>query len=415
MTGRVETEPRAGAGSGPEHESGFPTAGEAEPEGEPGLDGEPGPEPESGREPEYEFGFRTKDAAVQDSEPGLKDEDPFSRQRLLDGWRPELLAAATVVVAGVGALGNEVARILAMSGVGRLILTDPDTIETSNLSRAVLFRAADVGRPKASTAAAALHELAPWTVVEARDRSLAAGVGLAELREATVVAGCLDSRAARLLLAGRCQLAGVAMVDGGTGPWRGQVGSYPPAGRCYGCWLSVGERAVRDDPWSCQDPVRGAPQGASAPVSALVGAWQALTIVRYCLGVPTAGPVVRILPADGRAAADRRLDGIDPTCPLHGAVEPGEIADTGLTHRDPVGALLALLGADDEAYTWLPFPDTASGVPSVRLRDAPAAARLCDLGVAPRELIPIHRGGGPDRTRYLQLRPTRVREENTTP
>ncbi|NUP52205.1 MAG: ThiF family adenylyltransferase, partial [Catenulispora sp.] len=174
VTGRADTEPRAGAGSGLQDEAGFRADGET------GLEDGAGSEPEAAFEPG----------------PGLNDGDPFSRQRLLDGWRPELLAAATVVVAGVGALGNEVARILAMSGVGRLILTDPDTIETSNLSRAVLFRAGDVGRPKASTAAAALRELAPWTVVDARDRSLAAGVGLAELREATVVAGCLDSRAA---------------------------------------------------------------------------------------------------------------------------------------------------------------------------------------------------------------------------
>lgn len=307
------------------------------------------------------------------------------------------------MVAGVGALGNEVARLLAMAGIGRLILCDPDTVARSNLSRTVLFRSSDIGRPKAVAAAAALAGLAPWTRVDARVGALAAAVGLAELRDATVVLGCLDSRAARIQLAARCQLAGAVLVDGGTGPWGGQIGGYPADGPCYACWCTEQERAERDDPWACGQEADGAPAGASAPISALVGAWQAVAAVRRCLGLRTAPGVVRVLAADGRAAT-APPEGIDPTCPLHRRLDPAATTAVPLDHQAPVGALTALLEPGEEAFTWAPFrlPGPDGGL-STRLRLAPAGAALAGLGVPPAEILPVHRLSGPPGVRYLEL------------
>ena len=50
---------------------------------------------------------------------------------------------------GAGALGNEVMKNLALVGVGTTYLIDLDVVEPSNLSRSVLFRAEDAGKPKA--------------------------------------------------------------------------------------------------------------------------------------------------------------------------------------------------------------------------------------------------------------------------
>jgi molybdopterin/thiamine biosynthesis adenylyltransferase len=70
----------------------------------------------------------------------------YARHELIPGWSQQQLADARVIIFGMGALGNEVARILAMSGVGSLLLCDPDRVEESNLSRTVLFRQSHIGQ-----------------------------------------------------------------------------------------------------------------------------------------------------------------------------------------------------------------------------------------------------------------------------
>lgn len=77
----------------------------------------------------------------------------------IDGQRR--LRRATVVLIGVGALGTWTAQALVCAGVGRLVLVDDDAVELGNLNRQVLFRLADVGRPKVDVAAEALAAADP--------------------------------------------------------------------------------------------------------------------------------------------------------------------------------------------------------------------------------------------------------------
>ncbi|MET9732499.1 ThiF family adenylyltransferase [Streptomyces sp. NPDC006458] len=333
----------------------------------------------------------------------------YARHALVPGWDQGRLADATVVLAGAGALGNAVAQSLALAGVGRLVVADPDTVAVGNLSRCPLFRPCDVGRPKARVLAEALAALAPDTVVEAREAPHVSGVGLAELREAGLVVGALDSRAARISLAGRCTLAGTGLLDGGTHPWGGETWWCPPGGRCWACGLSPAERAVRDDPWSCAAPSPLAPAGASAPVSALVGAWLANFAVRLLLRLPVARGPLRV---DAAGSAVPLTGGWTPEpapdCPLHERL-PAEVPTLPLDHRATAGELLALLDTGEEPLTWAGFARAVprrSAVPLVttRLRSAPAEARLDGLGVAPREILPVARRDGSG-LRYVELAP----------
>ena len=87
----------------------------------------------------------------------------------------EKISNAKVFMIGAGAIGCELLKNFAMVGVGsgakgKIIVTDPDVIEVSNLNRQFLFREKHLRKPKSATAAAAAYQMNPYLKdkVEAR-------------------------------------------------------------------------------------------------------------------------------------------------------------------------------------------------------------------------------------------------------
>jgi molybdopterin/thiamine biosynthesis adenylyltransferase len=361
--------------------------------------------------------------------------DRFSRQRLIDGWNQDVLAQATIVVAGVGALGNEVAKNLALAGVGRLILCDPDTIETTNLSRTVLFGPDDVARPKVAAAADAIVRMGTGTVPDPRPVTLTAGVGLGELADADLVLGCLDSRQVRLELLGRCALVNAALIDGGTGPWSGELRVRTDVeSACYACSFSPFERAESDLPRSCAEVQPPGAQPASIATTSLVGSWMTMGALRILLGQPVPYRVLWIDAALGTTAPV--VITRDPGCPHHQPIPPAD-ATLSVTHRDLVSSLFTALPPGSDPVAWATFPTiarcqrchqkmgynpaTGYGLKkspgglmrcerceailrpqmSRRLADADPTVRLCDVSVAPQEILPVRLPDGD--IRWLRL------------
>lgn len=170
-------------------------------------------------------------------------EDRYHRLRLIKWWDQDLLKRTTVVVAGAGALGNEAIKNLALLGVGRLIVSDMDGIETSNLTRSVLFRQHDVGRQKAEVACERAVELNPDTVAIPVLGDLRYALGLGVVRRSAVVLGCLDNIAARVYLSRHCYRLGKPSIDAGLDTVNGDVYTFtPPEGPCYECRLKEADR-----------------------------------------------------------------------------------------------------------------------------------------------------------------------------
>src|SRR3954464_11874444 len=105
-------------------------------------------------------------------------EGRFARLEAIEWWDQPLLARSRVLVVGAGALGNEVVKNLALLGVGHLVIADMDRVELSNLSRSVLFRESDEGRPKAECAAQAAREIFPGMQVNAVVANVLADLGV---------------------------------------------------------------------------------------------------------------------------------------------------------------------------------------------------------------------------------------------
>ena len=146
----------------------------------------------------------------------------FARQQLIDGWDQSIIDHACILIIGVGALGCEIAKDFALMGVGKLILVDLDLIETSNLSRQMLFRPGDEGKPKAEVAAERLKEMNPYLKVDSYYEKLQK-LPVSVYEEADVVIAALDNFNARLDLNKICLRLKKPMIEGGTVGFEGHV------------------------------------------------------------------------------------------------------------------------------------------------------------------------------------------------
>src|ERR1700761_3933044 len=86
--------------------------------------------------------------------------------REVGGLGQAAVRAARVLIIGAGGLGSPIAMYLTAAGVGVLGLVDDDRVSLSNLQRQILFRTADIGRPKIQAAAEALAALNPGVQLE---------------------------------------------------------------------------------------------------------------------------------------------------------------------------------------------------------------------------------------------------------
>ncbi|MFX1276529.1 MAG: ThiF family adenylyltransferase [Promethearchaeota archaeon] len=146
----------------------------------------------------------------------------FARQQLIEGWDQDVIDHACILIIGVGALGCEIAKDFTLMGIGKLVLVDLDTIETSNLSRQMLFRPGDEGRPKAEVAAERLKDMNPYLKVEYHFEKLQK-LPMSVYEEADVVIAALDNFNARLDLNKICLRMKKPMVEGGTVGFEGHV------------------------------------------------------------------------------------------------------------------------------------------------------------------------------------------------
>lgn len=199
---------------------------------------------------------------------------------LLSWFKKEKVKNARVLVAGAGALGNEVVKDLALFGIGHIYVVDFDRIEVSNLTRSVLFREEDAFNHayKAEIVAKRSVEINPQIKVIPIVGNLFSEVGLGLYRSVDVVIGCLDSRIARYLLNRLCMRAGKTWIDGSIENMTGVVRVFSPGKSCYECSLSREEFNHIMLRTGCADVVRtqsSVGRIATTPVSAsIIGAMQ---------------------------------------------------------------------------------------------------------------------------------------------
>ena len=138
----------------------------------------------------------------------------------------ERLKAASVICIGAGGLGSPLLLYLAAAGVGRIGIVDGDAVELSNLQRQVIHGSDALGRSKAKSAAARLHELNPHCRIDVHDVMLDITNVLDLIADYDVVCDGTDNFVSRYLINDACVLSGKPLIYGSVQRFEGQVSVF---------------------------------------------------------------------------------------------------------------------------------------------------------------------------------------------
>lgn len=163
-------------------------------------------------------------------------------------YRRSQLQQLSIALVGLGALGSEVSRLLGMLEIGRILLIDPDIVESGNyLHSPAVRKLSSIGQSKADVFTRYGNENFSQTQwisfpVEIAD------VGFGDLKGCDLLFSCTDNALARAETAWMSQRLGIPVVDGGlrgSAWWKGRVSWFPGTleSACYLCQLSHTRRA----------------------------------------------------------------------------------------------------------------------------------------------------------------------------
>ena len=205
----------------------------------------------------------------------------YSRQIMLPDFDiagQEALAAARVLIVGVGGLGSPAALYLGAAGVGHLTLCDDDQVDLSNLQRQIAHSTVNIGANKAESARSTLAGLNPHIEVTVIDERLDESRLKAVLNDTDLVLDCTDNFDTRYVINDLCWQAGVPVVSGAAIRWEGQVCVFDPTkadAPCYRCLYPSGD----SDALNCSD------NGVIAPLVGIIGTCQALEAIKHIAGI----------------------------------------------------------------------------------------------------------------------------------
>lgn len=227
------------------------------------------------------------------------------------------LAAAHVVLVGMGGIGCPALQYLAAAGIGRLTLIDGDAVDLSNLQRQTLFAPDDIGQPKAEVAANWVRRFEPELEVKAEAQRITPDNAEMLLAGADVVLDGTDNFATRLLVSDTLTALRVPLVSAAIGRFQGQVGTFRgwlPDAPCYRCF--VGDAFDAEDCDTCAE------QGVLGAMVGLVGSLAAMEVVRAITGFGD-DPRGKLHLIDGLSPLWRTLKiAKDPECKACGGLAP---------------------------------------------------------------------------------------------
>ena len=183
---------------------------------------------------------------------------------------------ASALIVGVGGLGSPAAMYLAAAGIGKLILSDFDIVETSNLQRQIIHRNAAVGENKVDSGRQTIQALNPDCEVDVIGYQLEGDELHQIIDSVDIVLDCSDNYPTRFEVNRYCVETATPLVTGAAIRLEGQIMNYQPAAdsACYQCLYS---HAYGNEE-SCEL------EGVLGPVVGVIGTMQAVQTLLIIAG-----------------------------------------------------------------------------------------------------------------------------------
>jgi len=184
---------------------------------------------------------------------------------------------ASALIVGVGGLGSPAAMYLAAAGIGKLVLSDYDIVETSNLQRQIIHNQGSVGDNKVDSGRQTLAALNPDCEVEVIGYQLEGDELRQIIDSVDIVLDCSDNYPTRFAVNRYCVETATPLVTGAAIRLEGQIMNYQPAAdsACYQCLYA---QAYGNEE-SCEL------EGVLGPVVGVIGSMQALQTLLLLAGL----------------------------------------------------------------------------------------------------------------------------------
>lgn len=205
----------------------------------------------------------------------------YSRQIMLPQINIEgqqKLLDAKVLVLGAGGLGCPALSYLATSGIGEIIIIDPDVIELSNIQRQILYNTTDLGRKKAEVACKKLQQFGTDAQISAITDIPDYAALQALISNTSVVLDGTDNFASRYRHNQICVKSKTPLISGAVIRFEGQVTTFDhrnPDSPCYHCLYPD----AIDEQLNCSE------NGILGPVAGMIGAMMATEAVKIIIDI----------------------------------------------------------------------------------------------------------------------------------
>lgn len=238
----------------------------------------------------------------------------YNRQILWFGTdNQKKLSDIKIAIVGVGGTGSHVLQQLSYIGIKNFVFIDSDKISESNLNRLIGANEQDIGKFKVDIAKRLAKFIDSDVKVISIPDTFVSEAGIASLKEANFVFGCVDKDGARLVLTEFCKAYNKPYLDTATEiqgeDWGGRVVFSDAEKGCLYCRHRLTDEEVRRDlsspeDRSIDDKIYGIPKdqlGGTAPaVVSLNGILSSLAVSEFLVYITGIRPPKRNLEYRGK-------------------------------------------------------------------------------------------------------------------